>query len=109
VFLRRRKRLEVDLNGLESVEGESLCGFLRSGLGVDVVLSGGKVFVDSGQVSSEELKRLVNKFVYRRNLNRRYWVALEGEVVKVTLLEKAKKQEKRRREGTPPSTISHGW
>ena len=109
MFLRRAKRLEVDLNGLEAVEKESFCSFLGSRLGVDVALSGSKVLVDPERVSLEELRRLVNKFIYHRNLNRRYWVALDGEVVKVRLLEMAKKHEKRRREGTPPSTITHGW
>lgn len=109
MFSRREKRLEVDLNGLEALEKESFCSFLGSRLGVDVVLNGNKVHVDSGRVSLEELRRQVNKFVYHRNLNRRYWVALDGDVVKVRLLEKAKKHEKRRREATPPSTITHGW
>ena len=109
MFLRRSKRLEVDLDGLEAVEKESFCGFLGSRLGAEVVLNGSKVFVDPERVSLEELRRLVNKFVYHRNLNRRFWVALDGEVVRVRLFEKAKMHEKRRREGTPPSTITHGW
>jgi len=101
--------LEVDLDGLEALEKESLCSFLGSRLGVEVAQSGSKLSVDPERVSLEELRRLVNKFIYHRNLNRMYWVALEGEVVKVKLLEKAKKHEKRRREATPPSTITHGW
>jgi len=109
VFLRRRKRFEVDLGVLEEDERELLSGFLRSTLNVDVALSGGRVSVDSEGVSLEELRRLVNKFVYHKNLNRRYWVALEGSAVKINKFERAKKQEKRRKETTPPSTIKHGW
>ena len=88
---------------------ELLCGFLRSSLGVDVVLSGGRVFVDSGRLSLEELRVLVNKFVYHRNLNRRFWVAVDGNGVRVSRFEKAKEREKRRKEGTKPQTITHGW
>ena len=109
MFLRRRRRLSVVVDDLGSGERELLSGFLRSSLGVDVVLSGGKVFVDSGQLSLDELKTLVNKFVYHRNLNRMYWVAVEGSGVRVSRFEKAKKREKRRKDATPPQTITHGW
>ena len=109
MFLRRRKRLSVVVDDLGSDERELLCGFLRSSLGVDVVLSGSKVSVDSGRLSLDELKALVNRFVYHRNLNRRYWVSVDGNVVRVGRFEKAKKREKRRDEGTRPQTITHGW
>jgi hypothetical protein len=72
-------------------------------------LSGGKVFVDSEQLSLEELKRLVNKFVYHRNLNHKYWVRVEGNGVRIGRFEKARKPEGRRREGIKPQTITHGW
>jgi len=101
--------LEVVVDDLESGERELLSGFLRSSLGVDVVLSGGKVSVDSGRLSLDELKTLVNKFVYHKNLNRKYWVAVEGNIVRVSRFEKAKKREKQREEGTRPQTITHGW
>jgi len=110
VFLRRRKKpLEVDLGGLETDERELLSGFLRSNLKVNVALTSNKLSVNSEQLSPEELKRLVNKFVYHKNLNRKYWVALDGNVVSIHKFERVKKQEKRRRETTQPSTITHGW
>jgi len=98
----------VDLGELED-ERESLSSFLRSKLKVDVTSSGNKVLVDSENLSSKELKRLVNKFVYHRNLMNKYWVALEGGVVKINKFKGAAKQEKRKKEATPPSTIKHGW
>ena len=76
---------------------------------VDVVLSGGKVSVDSGRLSLDELKTLVNRFVYHKNLNRKYWVAVDGNIVRVSRFGKAKKREKPREEGTRPQTITHGW
>ncbi len=109
VFLHRRKRLQVNLDGLESDQRELLSDFLRSSLGADVALSGGKVFVDSEHVSSDELKRIVNKFVYHRNLNRKFWVALDGDTVRIHQFDKAKRPEKRKKETTPPRTVAHGW
>jgi hypothetical protein len=108
LFLRRKRKLRVDLGELED-EKESLSSFLRAKLGVDVTSSGNKVLVDSENLSSEELKRLVNKFVYHRNLMNRYWVALEGGVVKINKFKHSEKKEKREKKGTPPSTIKHGW
>jgi hypothetical protein len=101
--------LDVHVADLEDDERELLVGFLRSSLNVDVVLSGGKVSVDSGQLGLEELKHVVTKFVYHRNLNRKYWVRVEGGAVRVGMFEKAKKHEKRRKEATKPQTITHGW
>ncbi|MFQ6064418.1 MAG: hypothetical protein ACE5L6_02980 [Candidatus Bathyarchaeia archaeon] len=90
-------------------ERESLSSFLHSKLKVDVTSSSNKVFVDSESLSPEELKRMVNKFVYHRNLMNRYWVALESDVVKIRKFKHSEKKEKRKKEGTSPSTVKHGW
>ncbi len=109
MFLRHKKRITADVSELENDEKQLLSDFLRSSLKVDAVVSGDKVSVDSEHFSLEDLKRFVNKFVYHKNLNNKYWVALEGNLVGVHRFDKAKKQEKRRKEETPPSTIAHGW
>jgi hypothetical protein len=98
----------VDLSELED-EIESLSNFLRSKLKVEVTSTGKKMLIDSENLSSKELKRLVTKFLYRRNLMNKYWVALKGDVVKINRLKRSEKHEKRRGKGTPPSTIRHGW
>jgi len=107
LFLRRKRRLEVDLGDLKD-EAESLSSFLRSNLKVAVASSGNKLLVDSEKLSPQELKRLVNRFVYHRNLNNIYWVALESDVVKINKFHEAKKHEKRKKGAIPPSTIKHG-
>jgi hypothetical protein len=108
LFLRGKRKLKVDLGELED-ERESLSSFLHSKLKVDVTSSGNKVMVDSENLSSEELKRMVNKFVYHRNLMNKYWVALEGDVVKIKKFEHFEKKEKRKKKEASPSTIKHGW
>jgi len=107
LILRRKRKLKVDLGELEN-ERESLSTFLHSKLKADVTLSGNKLLVDSDSSSSSELKRLVNKFVYHRNLNHAYWVALESGVVKINKLKRSEKKGKQTK-GTTPSTIKHGW
>ncbi len=108
MFLRRKKKPKVDLGELKD-ERESLSTFLRSKLKVDVTSSGNKILVDSENLSSEELKRIVNKFVYHRNLMNKYWVGLESGVVRINKFEHSEKKEKGKRKGIPPSTIKHGW
>jgi hypothetical protein len=107
LFLRGKRKLKVDLGELER-EGESLSSFLRSKLKADVSLRGDKLFVDSDFCSPSELRRLVNKFVYHRNLNHMYWVALEDNVVKLHKFKRSEKKGKQKK-GTIPSTIKHGW
>jgi len=98
----------VDLGELKD-EREALSIFLRSKLKVDVTSSGNKVSVYSENLSPKELKRMVNKFVYHRNLHHKYWVAPEGGVVKINKFKRSEKKEERKKKGTPPSTIKHGW
>ena len=107
LFLRGNKKLNVDLGELND-ECEALSSFLSSKLKGNVTSSDNKIFVDSNSSLSNELKRLVNKFVYRRHLNHRYWVALEGDVVKVNRFKRSEKNEKEKK-GITPSTIKHGW
>lgn len=100
----------MDLGELED-EREALCSFLRPKLKVDIIPSDNKVLVNSDNISPKELKRLVNKFVYRRNLMNEYWVALESDNVKIRKFKRSEKKEKRKKrgKGIPPSTVRHGW
>jgi len=98
----------VDLGRLED-EREFLSSFLSSKLKVNVTSSGNTVFVDSENLSPQELKRMVTKFIYHQNLMNEYWVALEGSVVKINKFKRAENKAKRKRKRTPPSTIKHGW
>ena len=108
LFLRRKKKLRIDLGDLEA-ESESLSGFLRSKLKVDVTASGNKLSIDSENLKTKELRRLVNKFIYHRNLMSKYWVAVKDNGVKIRKLRHSEKHEERKKKETPPSTIKHGW
>ena len=108
MFLKRKRKLTVDLGELDD-EIESLSNFLRSKLKVDVTSTGTKMLIGSENLSSKEVKRLVTKFLYRRNLMNKYWVALKGDVIKINKFKRSEKHEKRKGKGTPPSTVRHGW
>jgi hypothetical protein len=108
LLFRRKNKLKVDMGELQD-EREHLSSFLRSSLKVDVTSNDNKLLINSEELSSQELKGIVSKFVYHRNLNNTYWVALESGVVKINKFKSGKKHEKRKKEGTQPSIITHGW
>ena len=108
MLFRRKNKLKVDSGELHD-ERDNLSSFLSSSLKTDVTSNGNELLVDSEDLSSQELKRTVRKFVYHRNLNNTYWVALKGGVVKINKFKGAKKHKKRKKEGAPPSIITHGW
>jgi hypothetical protein len=108
LLFRHKNKLKVDLGELQD-EREHLSSFLRSNLKVDVTSSDNKLLIDSEELSPQELKGIVSKFVYHRNLNNAYWVALESGVVKINRFKGVKKHEKRKKQGTQPSIITHGW
>jgi hypothetical protein len=105
--LKGERKLKIDLGDLKE-ERDSLSSFLGSKLEADITAMGNKLFVHSESVSSSELKKLVNKFVYHRHLNHSYWVEQEGDSVKMRKFKHADKKGKQK-EGTTPSTIKHGW
>ena len=107
MFLRKERKLKVDLSELKD-ELEPMSSFLGSKLEAKVTSMGNKLFVYSDSLSPSELKKLVNKFVYHKNLNHKYWVGLNGDNVKLHKFQHADKKEKQK-EGTTPSTIKHGW
>lgn len=106
--MRRKETLTVDLGEIE-VGREPFSSFLRSKLEVNIAAGGKKLLIDSEDLSPEELKRLVNKFIYRRNLMNKYWVALRGNVIRVEKFKHAKEHGTRKRKTTQPSIIKHGW
>jgi len=102
-----RKKLKVDCGELEG-EKDPLSNFLRRSLNGEVASEDHNLLVDSEKISAEELKGLVNKFIYHQRLNNRYWVSLEGSSVKIHKF-KGKKTEKKKKHSPPPATITHGW
>ena len=75
-------------------EEEQLTRFLQSTMKVDITPHGNDIFVTSEELSPEDLKQKVTKFVYHRNLNHTYWISLQGGVIKFNRFKPDKKPKK---------------
>ena len=102
----------VDLGDLRN-EKEQLSSFLQSKLKVTVNQAGNKLAVNSEKLSIQDLHRVVNKFVYHRNLNSSHWVSIEGTTtVKINRFkgtEKKEKSEKNKKEKSSHQTAMQSW
>ena len=105
-----KNRLQVDLGDLED-EKEHLTSFLHSNLrNVEFALVQNKLIVESGRVSAEELQRVVNKFVYRRNLNGTHYTSLQGSTIKIERFKgKEKPKHKKEKKQGQHETLSQSW
>lgn len=107
LFKHSDQQLKVDLGDLQS-EKKNLSDFLHSHLKVGSFPSDEGLNLNAKDVSPQELERIVNKFVYHRNLNVTHWVALEKNIVKIKRFKHPKKT-KRNKNAVSPSIITHGW
>jgi hypothetical protein len=99
--------LQVDLGDLQN-EKEHLTSFLQLHLKVSVSQVEDKLRVDSETVSLQELRHVVNKFVYHRDLNSTHWVSIEGSTIKINRFEVIEKKEKHDKE-PPHQTATQSW
>ena len=102
----KKRKIKVSLGDLEKQQ-ESLSSFMRSKHKMDITSKGNTIVVESN-LSSEEFKKTVNKFIYRKNLTNQYWVDMEGDVIKIKKFE-IRQRKKQRKKRIKPSTIKHGW
>jgi hypothetical protein len=107
LFDRGNKKLKVDLGEMKN-EFKILSDFLLSRLKDGVTLNKKKIIVASKYSSPDELKRLVNKFIYHKNLHHKFFVSLDGDIVRINKFKSSNKK-KKENHATVPSTIKHGW
>jgi hypothetical protein len=93
-----------DLQG----EKEDLSAYLESHFKIESSPLNEGLSINAEKVSPQELERIVNKFVYHRNLNSTHWVELDKNVVKIRKFEHTEKTKKNKHPITP-SIIKHGW
>jgi hypothetical protein len=104
----RQIELQVDLDDLQN-EKEQLASFLQSHLQVSVTPYGNKLRVNSEKLSAQELKRIMTKFVYHRNLNNTHWVSIEGTTVKINRFKRTAKKTEKHKGSAPHQTEIQSW
>lgn len=103
-----KSKLQVDLGDLKE-EKEHLISFLQTNLKSEVTYIQNKLVIDSEELTSQELQRIVTKFVYKRNLNTTHYVSLDGGTIRINEFKSgSKKPEKRSKNPTPPH-MAHGF
>ena len=100
--------LQVDLGDLQN-EKENLANFLQLHLKVSVSQKGNKLRVNSEKVSLPELRHIVNKFVYHRDLNVTHWVSVEGSTVKINRFKDTNKKKEKTEKEPPHQTAAQSW
>ena len=104
----RQIELQVDLGDLQN-EKEQLTSFLQSHLQVSVTPYGNKLRVNSEKLSAQELKRIMTKFVYHRNLNNTHLVSIEGTTVKINRFKRTAKKIEKHKRSAPHQTEIQSW
>jgi hypothetical protein len=105
---RNQIEFQVDLGDLQN-EKKHLSSFLQSNLKVSVVPLENKLTVNSEKLSTQELQRVVTKFVYHRNFNTTHWVSIEGTTVKINRFKGAAKKKEKHKKNTLHQTPAQSW
>ncbi len=92
-------------------EREGLSSFMLSQFNLNSSSSNEGLQLNTEKVSPQELKRIVNKFLYHQNLNNTYWVRLEKNVVKINKYKRHKKIKENKHPLKPImySPYEHSW
>ena len=103
-----KKELRVELGDLEN-EKDPLSSFLQSNLKVTVTSSQKDLTVHSEDLSAQDLKRIVTKFVYHQHLSNTHWVSIEGTTVKINRFKSAAKKKEKRKKESLHQTAIQSW
>lgn len=107
MLLERKSLVKVDLAELEE-EKQNIVKFLNSQFKLNATANWEGFEFGDEEVSSQMLARLINKYIYRKNLNRTYWVTVDSDKVKIKKFQAIKKEKKNKHPYTA-ATIRTGW
>jgi hypothetical protein len=99
---------QVDLKDFDE-EKDHLSSYLQTKLNTKINNLANKLSIDSVTLTSEELLRLVNKYIYHHNLNTKYYVSLEGRTVKIHRFKAENKKPEKKSKNPRSPTMAHGW
>ncbi len=103
-----KQKLQVELGDLLE-EKEHLLDYLQEHLKTQIEASEHKLTFDSEKVSADELQKAVNKFIYRRNLNTKHYVSLDGGTVKINTFKGVNKKSEKQKKEPGHQTAIQSW
>jgi hypothetical protein len=106
-FRHKTAKFYVDMGDLDN-EKEHLTVFILEHIKVEISQVPDKLIVESENLSLEDLKHVVNKFVYHQDLNGTHWVSAENSTVKINRFEERKKKKHEEKE-PPHQTAIQSW
>ena len=89
-------------------EKENLAKFLQSQFKLESSLTSEGLELKTDNVETYSVVNMVTKFIHHKNINNKYWVSADNNVVKINKF-KHEKKEKENKHPVMPSTIKHGW
>ncbi len=99
--------VKVEMNDLIS-ESESLANFLTKHYKLQPSLDRKGLEVNSEDVSTFGVQRMVNKFLGSKKLNSTHWASVQSKIVVINKFNR-QKREKKNKHPVAPHMISHGW
>jgi hypothetical protein len=108
LLFKHKSVVKVDMADLDG-EKENLANFLHSHfkLNSSITLKGLELNMDDASTFS--LARMVNKFVYHKNLNSTHWVTVENNVVKINRFKGTTKKKEKPKKSMPHQNITQSW
>jgi hypothetical protein len=103
-----KNKLQIDLGDLHS-EKDSLSSFLQATFKAPVTSVGTSLVVESEKASSQELQRVLTKFIYKRNINNMYYVSVDGSTVKVNTFKGSTKKPEKPKKNATHQTAVQSW
>jgi hypothetical protein len=107
LLFKHKSVVKVEMADLEG-EKENLANFLRSQFKLNSSITPKGLELNLEDVPTYSLARMVNKFVYHKNLNSTHWVTVENNVVKINRFKGTKKKEKHKK-SMPHQNITQSW
>ena len=100
--------IKVDMGDLDG-EKESLANFLLSQFKLNSSITPKGLELNAEAVPTYSLARMVNKFVYHKNLNRTHWVTVENNVVKINKFKGSNKKKEKHQKESPHQSATQSW
>ncbi len=108
MLFKHKSVVKVDMEDLDG-EKENLANFLHSHfkLNPSIALKGLELNMDD--ISTYSLARMVNKFIYHKNLNSTHWIKVESNVVKINKFKGTTKKKEKHKKTMPHQNITQSW